>query len=353
MELVKKDDLARNRALSQFSGLSLLFWLAKTSSELGTASAAFDSSAAFRHLSTLATASIQALHPSLLSTTSEALSTRLCCWESMLGGIDMHWSLLTSDPLSSPAALDIDRTKELLQTVPQKVTVNVLHWNTAPSSWAHRQSAGPSRGSSHSRSSRHLPYSSTLRPSASVRRQEMIVVKTLSSISGSPLVRIQESPRGVDTPPKLLVEDSVFLRATLAGDVMGHSDSNRKPLSYKPDPSVEETQTSSCSLHLHPQVVEGSSGISQFRCRSDSPRPSEAQEAFVRRESMVSCVPSRQPATFPELLTSISKVVVSSSSPPCNVSTLDSSCSQPGCHYRRILYRMGSSAGLPNQRKSR
>ncbi|KAK3881388.1 hypothetical protein Pcinc_004771 [Petrolisthes cinctipes] len=42
------------------------------------------------------------------------------------------------------------------------------------------------------------------------------------------------------------------------------------------------------------------------------------------------------------LLTSTNKVVVSSS-PPCNVNTLDYSCSQHGCHYRRILYRMGSS----------
>ncbi|KAK3875354.1 hypothetical protein Pcinc_019764 [Petrolisthes cinctipes] len=173
-ELVKEDDLASNRALSQFSGMSLLFWLAKTPSAQGTASsAAFDSSAAFRHLSTLAMASIQALHPSLLSMTSEALSTRLRCRESMLGGIDMavRQSLFTSDPLS-PAALDVDRTKELLQTGPQRVTVNVLHRNSAPSSRAHQQSSGPSRGSSHSRSFRHLPYPSTLRPSASVHRQE-------------------------------------------------------------------------------------------------------------------------------------------------------------------------------------
>ncbi|KAK3866010.1 hypothetical protein Pcinc_009771 [Petrolisthes cinctipes] len=46
MELVKEDDLAKNRALSQFSGLSLLFWLAKMSSAPGTASAAFVSTAA-------------------------------------------------------------------------------------------------------------------------------------------------------------------------------------------------------------------------------------------------------------------------------------------------------------------
>ncbi|KAK3874274.1 hypothetical protein Pcinc_020775 [Petrolisthes cinctipes] len=173
-ELVKNDDLARNRALSQFSGLSLLFWLAKMSSTLGTASSAeFDSSAAFCHLSTLATASIQALRPSFLSTTLEALSARLRCRQSMLGGIDIAVcrSLLTSGPLSQ-AALDADRTKELLQTAPQRVTVNVLHRNSAPSSRAHRQSSGPSRGSSHSRSFHHLPYSSTLRPSASVHRQE-------------------------------------------------------------------------------------------------------------------------------------------------------------------------------------
>ncbi|KAK3889778.1 hypothetical protein Pcinc_006339 [Petrolisthes cinctipes] len=80
-ELVKDDDLARNRALSQFSGMSLLFWLAKMSSALGTASsAAFDSSAAFHHLSTLATASIQALRPSLLSMMLEALSTLNTRW---------------------------------------------------------------------------------------------------------------------------------------------------------------------------------------------------------------------------------------------------------------------------------
>ncbi|KAK3873557.1 hypothetical protein Pcinc_021433 [Petrolisthes cinctipes] len=36
-ELVKEDDLAKNRALSQVSGLSLLFWLAKMSSAPGTA----------------------------------------------------------------------------------------------------------------------------------------------------------------------------------------------------------------------------------------------------------------------------------------------------------------------------
>ncbi|KAK3892712.1 hypothetical protein Pcinc_003504 [Petrolisthes cinctipes] len=57
---------------------------------------------------------------------------------------------------------------------------------------------------------------------------------------------------------------------------------------------------------------------------------------------MVSCVPSRQHSSFSELLASTSKVVVSSSL-PCNVSSLDSSCSQPGCHHRRILDRMGSS----------
>ncbi|KAK3872327.1 hypothetical protein Pcinc_022545 [Petrolisthes cinctipes] len=119
-ELVKEDDLARNRALSQFSGLSLLFWLAKTSAP-GTASAAFVRTAAFCYLSTLATASIQALHPSLLSAKSEALSTRLHCRESMLGGIDMavRQSLLTLDPLS-PAVLEVDQTKILFQTVPHK-----------------------------------------------------------------------------------------------------------------------------------------------------------------------------------------------------------------------------------------
>ncbi|KAK3871106.1 hypothetical protein Pcinc_023752 [Petrolisthes cinctipes] len=45
-ELVKEDDLARNRALSQFSGLSLRFWLAKISYAPGTTSAAFVSTAA-------------------------------------------------------------------------------------------------------------------------------------------------------------------------------------------------------------------------------------------------------------------------------------------------------------------
>ncbi|KAK3892711.1 hypothetical protein Pcinc_003503 [Petrolisthes cinctipes] len=121
----------------------------------------------------LATAAIQALRPSLLSTTSEALSTHLRCRDSMLGGIDMavRRSLLTSDPLS-PAAFDVNRAKELLQTAPQRVKVNVLHRNTSPSSRALQHSSGPSRGYSLSRSSRHLPYASTLRPSASVRRQE-------------------------------------------------------------------------------------------------------------------------------------------------------------------------------------
>ncbi|KAK3874273.1 hypothetical protein Pcinc_020774 [Petrolisthes cinctipes] len=99
------------------------------------------------------------------------------------------------------------------------------------------------------------------------------------------------------------------------------------------------------SLHLQLQVVGESSGISQFRCRSDSPRPSEVQEAFIRRESMVSSVPSRQHSTIPELLTSTSKVVVSTSS-PCNVSTLDSSYSQPGCHNRCILYTESTGWGL-------
>ncbi|KAK3885786.1 hypothetical protein Pcinc_010021 [Petrolisthes cinctipes] len=99
------------------------------------------------------------------------------------------------------------------------------------------------------------------------------------------------------------------------------------------------------SLHLQLQVVGESSGISQFRCRSDSPRPSEVQEAFIRRESMVSSVPSRQHSTIPELLTSTSKVVVSTSS-LCNVSTLDSSYSQPGCHNRCILYTESTGWGL-------
>ncbi|KAK3881387.1 hypothetical protein Pcinc_004770 [Petrolisthes cinctipes] len=91
------------------------------SSAPGTALAAFVSTAAFCHLSTLATASIQALCPSLLSAKSEALLTRLHCLESMLGGIDMAGcrSLLTLD-LLSPAALEVDRTKILLQTVPHK-----------------------------------------------------------------------------------------------------------------------------------------------------------------------------------------------------------------------------------------
>ncbi|KAK3873556.1 hypothetical protein Pcinc_021432 [Petrolisthes cinctipes] len=48
----------------------------------------------------------------------------------------------------------------------------MLHRNTAPFSRAHRQSAGPSRGASYSRSSRHLPYTSTSCPLASVLRQE-------------------------------------------------------------------------------------------------------------------------------------------------------------------------------------
>ncbi|KAK4325544.1 hypothetical protein Pmani_003891 [Petrolisthes manimaculis] len=67
----------------------LLGGTTKTSSALGTTSAAFDSAAAFRHKSTLATAAIQALLLSLLSVTLETLSTSLHCRDPMLGGIDM------------------------------------------------------------------------------------------------------------------------------------------------------------------------------------------------------------------------------------------------------------------------
>ncbi|KAK3864975.1 hypothetical protein Pcinc_022730 [Petrolisthes cinctipes] len=115
MELVKEDDLAKNRALSQFSGLSLLFWLAKMSSAPGTASAAFVSTAALSFVD--ACYSFYS-SPLSFSTVCEVGST---INPPTLSGIDMagRWSLLTLDP-PSPAALEVDRTEILLQTVPHK-----------------------------------------------------------------------------------------------------------------------------------------------------------------------------------------------------------------------------------------
>ncbi|KAK3878367.1 hypothetical protein Pcinc_016951 [Petrolisthes cinctipes] len=93
-----------------------------------------------------------------------------------------------------------------------------------------------------------------------------------SSIKGTALSRIEDGNQDLQGHGLLLQLSQISARsnstATLARDVVGHSDSNCKSLGYKPDPSVEETQTSACSSHLHSQVVEESSGFSQFRCRN-------------------------------------------------------------------------------------
>ncbi|KAK3883480.1 hypothetical protein Pcinc_012179 [Petrolisthes cinctipes] len=115
MELVKEDDLAKNRALSQFSGLSL-FWLAKMSSAPGTASAAFVSTAALSYVDACYSFYSSPLSFSTVCKVGSTINPPT------LSEIDMagRRSLLTLDP-PSPAALEVDRTKILLQTVPHKL----------------------------------------------------------------------------------------------------------------------------------------------------------------------------------------------------------------------------------------
>ena len=94
--------------------------LADSSLDLAT----LDMSAIFRHIGTLSSAALPAVHPALVKASAEAPKSRHECREYALQSVDsnIRTALLRSDPLL-PDLIDEPKARELLRQAPSRVAL--------------------------------------------------------------------------------------------------------------------------------------------------------------------------------------------------------------------------------------